>query len=240
MSRKFLSNSRGIISFVQAFVGLALLIALFVVLNAFFSSRSFQTTSQPQRPVSQSPSPTHISGIDQSGPRTGWTDYTNSTLGYSMKYPSNWFEKGYHVGDWGSWQDFTSVDVEAPTAGLGSGIWLRVSTIKTINQEGFWNTNAVDEYFDYLRGARVGEVRTSDPRYLITKLENLTVAGYPAVKQIKETAPDAQTEHMYVIEVYVLKDKELQKIEGVTLGKKEWQTHKDVFDRILQTFQFVQ
>lgn len=188
--------------------------------------------SQPE--VSPLPSPT-LSIEEQT---KNWKNYASSKFGYSMRYPSVWFDKGEKSSDWGVWRDFASVNIEAPIAGLGSGIWLRVSALMTINQEGFWNTQADETYFNYLHDMKVNEVRTGDPRYLITKLSDLTIDNYPAVEQIKETAPDAQTEYAYVVEVYILKDKQLFKIEGMTLNKQNWQAHRDTFDLILQTFKF--
>lgn len=168
----------------------------------------------------------------------GWKSYSDPILGYGLKYPETWINKGSHQTEWSDWHDFSSVDVEVPIAGLGSGIWLKISLVKKINQEGFWNTDASASYFDYIRRAKVGEVGSADPRYLITKTADLSVSGYPAVKRIVETAPGAQTEYIYVVEYAINRDGRLYRIEAITSNESGWRENEKAVDAIIGAFSF--
>lgn len=97
MTRRVIPHSKGIIGFIQAFVGLVLLVVLAIVLNALFTPRSFQTASQPQQPEPQSPSPTLTSSDSQADPTAGWNIYQDKKYGYSIKYPPEWVAE--HSGE---------------------------------------------------------------------------------------------------------------------------------------------
>lgn len=193
---------KSVLRIVRSLAGVGVFAAFAILLNSLFSSQVSQSANQAQQ--LGSPSPTLTPSGSQTDP-AAWKVYKDSKLGYSVNYSPTWFDKGGQDSNWGTWRDFASLDVESPIRGLGSGMWLRVALLKRVNQEGFWNVIADEQYFNYLKNATVGEARTADPRYVITKLSDLTVDGYPAVKQVEETAPGAQTEYTYKVAIYILK-----------------------------------
>jgi len=88
--RKVLANSKGISGFIQVVVGLVLIMALAIALNALFTFRNLQNTNQLQQPISQSVSPTPATDVSQADPTVGWETYTDTTLGFSIKHPPLW------------------------------------------------------------------------------------------------------------------------------------------------------
>lgn len=71
MTRKVLANSRGIVGLAQALLGLVLVIAFVLAINALFASRS-------SRPA------------NQTDPKIVWVEYTDPVAGLSFKYPEEW------------------------------------------------------------------------------------------------------------------------------------------------------
>ena len=91
MMKKSFINSKSVSSFGQALVGLVLLVALAIALNALFASRSFQTASQPQQPAFQSLSPTLASDTSQADPTAGWKEFQGNAYNIRFQYPSDYF-----------------------------------------------------------------------------------------------------------------------------------------------------
>jgi hypothetical protein len=93
MNWKIALTPRRFVKGLTGLVSLALLVSLAFSLNALFASRSQQTRPTAGQPQASAPplvSPTPTTATDQADPTAGWGSYT-SRLGYSIKYPPQWF-----------------------------------------------------------------------------------------------------------------------------------------------------
>ncbi len=96
MTRKTFSTSKGIVSFAQALIGLVLLVAFILVLNALLASRGFHTAGRSGNIDSQPPSSTLPVHMDEGKSPddslyTSWKLYKDPVYSYTFRYPSNWY-----------------------------------------------------------------------------------------------------------------------------------------------------
>lgn len=90
MRRKISLSRKKVFNYLEAIVGLVLLVFLAFALNALVAGRASQTAGPPQLPTPHLPSATPTVAISQTDPTAGWKVYTRVAHRYSIKYPTDW------------------------------------------------------------------------------------------------------------------------------------------------------
>lgn len=209
----------------------ALLLAFVLVLNWLISSmasaREGSTGATMATPTAESSPPQ---------PPTDWIEHSDMEAGYSIRHPPGWFRRGRNANEWGIWDDFSSLDLNAQTIEPQGLFHVRVGVLRKINQEGFWNSSDVKGYFEYIVDQKEDVPRYQDPRYVVRKVGTLEVDGHIAVKQIEQTAPGAETESQYSVVVYFWEHDQLHMIKGTVIKESYWSLHERTFDALVNSF----
>jgi hypothetical protein len=79
---------------------------------------------QPSTIAAASPSPSPVPIQD---PTAGWTVYSDATWGYSLKYPSSWYDVSTSTTGPDSVKDFANEKVGAPLLMDSNGVWFHIA-----------------------------------------------------------------------------------------------------------------
>lgn len=101
MRTKFSLHQTGFSSLLGIILGLALLVVVSLSLISMFGGRATETpqiSSQSEVSTSQKlvRAPTIVS--NQTDPTVGWKTFKDHVLGYTFKYPPNWYLQSYATG----------------------------------------------------------------------------------------------------------------------------------------------
>ena len=204
------------------------ILGIFVLAGAVFGA--YKLGQRQVQPLSQpTPSPAVVATLTPD-PTADWETYTNTKYGYLIKYPEGWYLS--EAGDISEAADFLDVK-KAPQDITPHDIKVRVHTIKEVGPQ--WVS--VKAFFDEIYNKPIGTI--SGPKGRTTKVANITISGYKAVKQIEETFP-IETEAFYSTAVYVLKESNtVIKVYTMASSKSEESVFIDTFNLMLSTFRFL-
>jgi len=198
-----------------------------------FAGAVFGAYKLGQRQIQFTPHPTPTPTVTTTptpDPTADWETYTNTKYGYLIKYPEGWYLS--EAGDISEAADFLDVK-KAPQDITPHDIKVRVHTIKEVGPQ--WVS--VKAFFDEIYNKPIGTI--SGPKGRTTKVANITISGYKAVKQIEETFP-IETEAFYSTVVYVLKESNtVIKVYTMASSKSEESVFIDTFNLMLSTFRFL-
>jgi len=216
-------------------------LGVLVFIGAVFGAYKFgqRQVQPPGLVVTPTPLPSEAPA-KEGDPTANWKTYTNTKYKFSFKFPPDWIEAGYVEDDFRAFKQVASKNLEEKGVIPYDYILVSAGLLKKVNQEGFWNKQADETYFNYLYSQKIGEKRKGDPRYTITKLEELLINGAKAVKQAEEVAPEAETEYFYTVSVYILKNGQVFDFSGRFPNQDTWIKTENTLNLMLSTFKFLE
>jgi hypothetical protein len=147
--------------------------------------------------------------------------YTNTSYGYSIRYPQNW--------TFYQWQNNSVTFYNNYTDTLPGGTWMTITI-----------SPYTGSLFDALSNATPGIVEI-DPKSkdIITKVSNITIQGYAAVNYLytrSAALPYTQYEEHYLIH----KDDHVYDISFTSVTNDVGIYNSDLFQKIIDSFRFTQ
>ena len=159
-----------------------------------------------------------------------WKTYGDRKLGFSFDYPS--YLNVYAYADGASAE---SNDEDG-------------RNLFTVVNDGSRSYGVTIKYFFYLRKLKVGKMVKGNPVVSSTKIENLRINGFPAVKviQIQASRDDYASTNgckapdpISLITVYVFRNGRIRQLNTIQLfGGEIHQRRNEQFEAILTTFRF--
>jgi len=203
--------------------GFALSLILIVLASIFVGVIYFRfknkSSDQTTPTVSPSASP------DAYG---GWKTYKNSTHGFSVRYPKEWFIKSYQ--DYAA--DFLATDLQNQEASPGA---VKVRYLHL--------TEKVDlDEFEKIQKSEAGKdiYEPLDVRSVINKVRNLEMGGNPTIefyinrKFSALEGPKTEFSHVYEIK----KDEAILKFFSYALDKDSHQKVDPIFQKMISSLKF--
>lgn len=231
--KPFLTSKFLLYAFVGAIVGLLIPVSIFFV-DFYISHWPLKSSVPATRPQQVIQDKT----LRQAQPQDfqDWQTYRNSEFGFEMKYPKDWFNSKYDETANKVSEDkyfvFSSPMKIAEGGVKASDIRLRLRVS---------NSPSYDELFQKLQGLE--SEKQPDSGVGFTKLEDLTVGEFPAVRYKLSYVGVSNSATTEVIdEVLMKKEKQTFHFEMRVdfIFPHDIPKIKQLFDQILSTFRFVE
>jgi len=147
-------------------------------------------------------------------------NYTNSKYGYSIKYPSGWFNlPNYGAPDTNKY--FSNKNVGAPLE-MGS--------------DGIWITIRISDNNDNLSLAEWALESPGSPQAKISNVRNISINGVSAIQQIEDFTKAEGTEGGYSLATYLMKGNKVYSIKSLTLDSGTSDQYTDEYNLIVESF----
>lgn len=191
----------------------ALIICLAVAALLFYNDQANKTPTR--------------SSTEPAKTENGWYKYTNSNLGFSLNYPSNWLKTGDDNSESPAVY-FSNQNVGAPLEMTPGGIFLGVSrdpdTYKTfeIILDSYRNGKAVSGLTEY------------------TNTTKISLSGQEAYKYIAKTQTGADTENFYTVNYSLKQGSYIYTLMFVTLDKPTADQNMALYDEFASSFKLTQ
>ncbi len=169
---------------------------------------------------------------------SGRLTYKHSKLGFSLEYPS----------PLKAWESTDGVSLTDESRSIYDGVDILITN--TSLEPDRYYVDWAAKHFWRLRKAKAGETFKDDefPNSSYTKVENLIVNGYPAVKVINETKreqtlrtlPNAgmSPPPIYAVSIYFLKGKDIWEITSLANNKGQQEKSTPIFEGIWKSLKF--
>lgn len=170
---------------------------------------------------------------------SGQIAYKHSKLGFSLEYPSTLKAEEF--------PDSVSVTDESRSTHFGGiDILITNTSLEPYRYYADWAA----KNFGRLRKAKAGETFKDDefPNSIYTKVENLIINGYPAVKVINATKRDQNLRALpnagmsplpiYAVSIYFLKGKDIWEITSLASNKEQQEKSTPIFEGVWKSLKF--
>ncbi len=154
----------------------------------------------------------------------GWYKYTNTSLGFSLNYPSNWFKTGDDNQESPAVY-FSNQNVGAPLEMIPGGIFVEVSK----------NPDTYKSFDIILESYRNGKAISG-----LTEYTNTTKTTLSGQEYIAKTKTDADTQQVYTVNYSLKKDEYVYTMMFLTLDKDTADQNMALYDEFATSFKLIQ
>lgn len=157
----------------------------------------------------------------------GWYKYNNTSLGFSINYPSNWFK----VSDDNQESPavyFSNQNVGAPLEMTPGGVYVEVSK----------NPDTYKSFDIILESYRTGKAVSGLTEY--TNTTEITLSDQEAYKYIAKTKTDADTEQIYTVNYSLKQGDHVYTLMFMTLDKATADQNITLYDEFAASFKLMQ
>lgn len=149
-----------------------------------------------------------------------WDNYSSTKYGYSIKYPSTWFNlPNYGAPDTDKY--FSNKNIGAPLEMGLDGIWITIRVSE--NNEGL----SLSEWASRSPGS---------PQSIISNVINITINDTPAIQQVEDYTKAEGTEGGYSLATYLMKGETVYSIKSLTFNSETSDTYKEIYNLMADSF----